>query len=694
MGITLKQLTDTVSQIRDYVLHKTHKINQISYAQKTVNNELDYGVFEPVAQSSTFVTCASVKHGNLSIDSDGYIILNANKKYNVFVDLYNTVTTTGMWLVDKNGKHVSIGKSTGSLGFLNIETSEETHVAIKFNLGASLEVEWCNIIVQEIGRAIVIDPVEHINISQGIEDMPVGNIISHVGTTAPKHYLICDGNEYGIDQYPYLAQHIQDNFGIVNYFGGDGVNTFCVPNISTEYNEITPIMTSNNFPAPYVISASSINANQHAYLAFNGTVNSPSDSWAASTVNSWLKIDFSKLVIVSKFAITGIDTNSLYNPKDFILYGSNDDVTYYEIHEVVNQTNWKSKEYREYILDHAVQYRYYKLEITSNNGAPYSAISLLHFYSSATISCIKYEPTYFMEIQRNNTNYLSPTLYSEEERIIGSWVNGKPLYQQLFKTQEVNLSLSTSDIAIRTLYSYTNENDDAQVISLENLIASTTCENNEGFLTFNINDKELEKCYLSTNIDNNIPSKTFALASGETLYINTGWDGNHSGNAWNLKGHIVIYDNFDLNIAEIIQEFSLVTHKVIIYTKTTDAENSFTDDMIKDYIVNDGNGSNDDEPNYGTGPSCHCPTYTDEEVDMTIDEILMDDTMNGSGGFGNSCPTYTDEEVDAAIDKILIDTTINGSGNGPSYYYPTYTDEEVDTAIDKILIDDIIKKKI
>ena len=42
MGITLKQLTDTVSLIKDYVLHKTHKVDQISYAQKTVNSELDY----------------------------------------------------------------------------------------------------------------------------------------------------------------------------------------------------------------------------------------------------------------------------------------------------------------------------------------------------------------------------------------------------------------------------------------------------------------------------------------------------------------------------------------------------------------------------------------------------------------------------------------------------------------------------
>jgi len=41
-------------------------------------------------------------------------------------------------------------------------------------------------------------------------------------TTAPKNYLICDGTEYGLTDYPALTQHFKNQFGVENYFGGHG----------------------------------------------------------------------------------------------------------------------------------------------------------------------------------------------------------------------------------------------------------------------------------------------------------------------------------------------------------------------------------------------------------------------------------------------------------------------------------------
>ena len=56
-----------------------------------------------------------------------------------------------------------------------------------------------------------------------------------MGTTAPAHYLICNGAEYNISDYPYLAQHFVDQFGSVNYFGGNGTTTFAVPDLRGEF---------------------------------------------------------------------------------------------------------------------------------------------------------------------------------------------------------------------------------------------------------------------------------------------------------------------------------------------------------------------------------------------------------------------------------------------------------------------------
>ncbi len=64
---------------------------------------------------------------------------------------------------------------------------------------------------------------------------PVGEIISYMGMTAPEHYLICDGMEYNMGDYPELAQHFVDNFGTANYFGGNGETTFAVPDLRGEF---------------------------------------------------------------------------------------------------------------------------------------------------------------------------------------------------------------------------------------------------------------------------------------------------------------------------------------------------------------------------------------------------------------------------------------------------------------------------
>ena len=64
---------------------------------------------------------------------------------------------------------------------------------------------------------------------------PVGTVISFMGTQAPLFYLICDGTIYNIAEYQELADFIEAQFGAVNYFGGDGVDTFAVPDLQGEF---------------------------------------------------------------------------------------------------------------------------------------------------------------------------------------------------------------------------------------------------------------------------------------------------------------------------------------------------------------------------------------------------------------------------------------------------------------------------
>ena len=87
--------------------------------------------------------------------------------------------------------------------------------------------------IKEIGR--IVDPIQYTSNNDELEETPVGNIISYMGNSVPKHHLACDGTEYAIGTYPELEAHIIKEFGSINYFGGDGTTTWAVPDLNGEF---------------------------------------------------------------------------------------------------------------------------------------------------------------------------------------------------------------------------------------------------------------------------------------------------------------------------------------------------------------------------------------------------------------------------------------------------------------------------
>ena len=71
--------------------------------------------------------------------------------------------------------------------------------------------------------------------SNSNDSTPVGTVISYMGTKAPEHYMICDGAELNIADYPQLVQQLKCEFGAVNYFGGDGTITFALPDLRNQF---------------------------------------------------------------------------------------------------------------------------------------------------------------------------------------------------------------------------------------------------------------------------------------------------------------------------------------------------------------------------------------------------------------------------------------------------------------------------
>lgn len=64
---------------------------------------------------------------------------------------------------------------------------------------------------------------------------PIGTVISVMGKQAPHNYLVCDGTVYNIADYPELAAYFTGQFEASNFFGGDGITTFAVPDLRGEF---------------------------------------------------------------------------------------------------------------------------------------------------------------------------------------------------------------------------------------------------------------------------------------------------------------------------------------------------------------------------------------------------------------------------------------------------------------------------
>ena len=227
-------------------------------------------------------------------------------------------------------------------------------------------------LVKIIGRKynqIVIDPVQHINTSQGIEDTPVGHIISHMGNTAPKHYLICNGTEYNISDYPYLAQHFKTEFGSYNYFGGDGITTFAVPDLRGEFLRGTGTNLHTNQGSGANVGKHQ-DATNHVYWGYNKY----NDLWVQSST-----------------------TNIDFYPRNIEMYTKNSIKTGLYWHATGTHTG---------------------------DGVSYYTSRPTN---TSVLYCIKYEPTYYMTVGEYTVQGFKD--YSEEEKIVGRWIDGRPIYR-------------------------------------------------------------------------------------------------------------------------------------------------------------------------------------------------------------------------------------------------------------------------
>ena len=173
-----------------------------------------------------------------------------------------------------------------------------------------------------------------------------------------------------------------------------------------KYKNMTPTMTSNTTPSPYITSSSSMFSREYdAYRAFDSTIFDNNNGWAVNLLvdtTPWIKIYLNSKTTLSLLQIYTRNRTNDNLPKDFQLLGSNDDIDYVLI-QSFTKTDWNIGE-NNFYLDKKANYRYYKIQVNSFlNDISWMAIGEILLYSEL------YENNYLIKdndkyktIQENN----------------------------------------------------------------------------------------------------------------------------------------------------------------------------------------------------------------------------------------------------------------------------------------------------
>ncbi len=122
---------------------------------------------------------------------------------------------------------------------------------------------------------------------------------------------------------------------------------------------VSPIMTSDTTPSPYVITKSRAMYSSQAWYLFN---NSTKDNWSDTVSNNpWVAIDLGKRTLVSHIKVSIPDNSIGHVPGSADLSGSNDGENWTLIKNIEFDPSLKTIKSEEIDLGRVYNYRHYKM---------------------------------------------------------------------------------------------------------------------------------------------------------------------------------------------------------------------------------------------------------------------------------------------------------------------------------------------
>lgn len=158
-------------------------------------------------------------------------------------------------------------------------------------------------------------------------------------------------------------------------------------------SDVSPTMTSNTAPSPYVISASSEDVSGNLGPAWRASDNSVASGfgWRATTgAGSWWKIDFGSSTSVGSYTITSRTDTAANQPTAWTLQGSATGSFSGEQTTVDTQSGitWSggAGEAKTFTLSGSANYRYYRLAFSAVNGGGAIVLSEIRFFGPTTFN--------------------------------------------------------------------------------------------------------------------------------------------------------------------------------------------------------------------------------------------------------------------------------------------------------------------
>ncbi|MDR6715868.1 MULTISPECIES: SPRY domain-containing protein [Paenibacillus] len=144
-------------------------------------------------------------------------------------------------------------------------------------------------------------------------------------------------------------------------------------------NNLIPVMTSNTTPSGKATTSSIYHVNYSAWKAFDRL--DDQYPWASTSKTGWLAYEFSKPVVIAKYAILANSAELTQAPKSWIFEGSSDGVNWTVLDAQNNQVGWQSGLKREFAIINKKSFIQYRINVIDNNGSTLLSIRGFEMYN-------------------------------------------------------------------------------------------------------------------------------------------------------------------------------------------------------------------------------------------------------------------------------------------------------------------------